>query len=330
MLRAPARYSGTLREFVREFVEPNLLSPELVSYYHRMLAEYSGGADPLYLVRQVRGTERRNVYQTKDGTRFKATDNAPSWWMHHLLFHQRRLMPERFATAVANAPAHLFDVSAAVPASISEHGWHVAHIFPVKTGDTDYARWRRSDVRARFLRNIHPCNYFFIAKTDWQLWGGNERVIGFFASYFAQRYSDVWEEFVELTKSDAGTLVKVAGEIEYTYDDKPSASRRGTSTSTPVVPAVREADLGAPVVVYEASRLLFKASVIEPLSATQRFRVVTPVGAFELSKADFQRAFPNVVISKSYREHGVYHYPTVPRAAMEFMVSRPTSEPDRD
>ena len=48
--------------------------------------------------------------------------------------------------------------------------------------------------------------------------------------------------------------------------------------------------------------------------------MITPVGTFEMTKADFYRAFPNVVRSRSYREGGVYHYPSVPKAALEFRV----------
>jgi hypothetical protein len=315
MVRPPERYSDSLSEFAARFVEPNLLDPELVAYYHRLLVDYASGADPLFLLRMVSGTERRNVYRTQDGTRFRATDNAPSWWMHHLLFHGQRLTSTEFALAIDRAPAHLFDVARAIPESISAHGWHVAHIFGVKTGDTDYTRWRRSDVRARFLRNIHPCNYFFVATTGWQRWGGNERVIGYFADLFARRYHDVWSEFVGFANADPGTLVRVVGDVHYEYEPvglpeaKPKVVRGATAaTST------------HGVVSYSATRLLFKAAVIEALDPEQRFRVETPVGTFELTKADFYRVFRNVVQSASYRDHGIYHYSTLPRKALEFRV----------
>ena len=47
--------------------------------------------------------------------------------------------------------------------------------------------------------------------------------------------------------------------------------------------------------------------------------MITPDGTFEMTKADFYRAFPNVVQSRSYREARVYHYPKVPAAAIEIL-----------
>ncbi len=71
---------------------------------------------------------------------------------------------------------------------------------------------------------------------------------------------------------------------------------------------------------YSATRLTFKASVIEALSEEQVFEVATPVGTFRLSKREFYDAFPNVVRSNSYRTAGLYHYPTVPKMADPFRV----------
>jgi curved DNA-binding protein CbpA len=73
-------------------------------------------------------------------------------------------------------------------------------------------------------------------------------------------------------------------------------------------------------VMYEFSRLCFKADVIESLSDQGSFRVVTPVGIFQMTKADFYRDFANVVRSRSYREGGIYHYPTVPQKALGYQV----------
>ena len=69
---------------------------------------------------------------------------------------------------------------------------------------------------------------------------------------------------------------------------------------------------------YEFSRLGFKADVIEPLAAGDRFRVVTPEGTYEMTKADFYRDFANVVASMSYRERGLYHYPRTPEKAFKY------------
>lgn len=75
-----------------------------------------------------------------------------------------------------------------------------------------------------------------------------------------------------------------------------------------------------PRVVYEHSRLCFIREYIEPLGVNERFRVVTAVGTFEMTRGDFERVFANVVESKSYRLHGMYHYPVVPSKADPFRV----------
>jgi len=70
---------------------------------------------------------------------------------------------------------------------------------------------------------------------------------------------------------------------------------------------------------YEFSRLGFKADVIESLGPNDRFRIVTPEGTFEMTKADFYRDFPNVAASMSYRERGLYHYPRTPARALKYL-----------
>ncbi len=70
---------------------------------------------------------------------------------------------------------------------------------------------------------------------------------------------------------------------------------------------------------YRFSRLGFRADVIEPLSPDDSFRIETPEGIFEMTKADFYRVFSNVVSSASYRERGLYHYPRTPQKALRFL-----------
>ena len=70
---------------------------------------------------------------------------------------------------------------------------------------------------------------------------------------------------------------------------------------------------------YEFHRLGFKAEVIEPLGKQDKFRIVTPEGTFEMTKGEFYRDFANVVRSMSYRERGLYHYPTTPGKALKYL-----------
>jgi len=90
-------------------------------------------------------------------------------------------------------------------------------------------------------------------------------------------------------------------------------------TNMEVAPAA--ADGTAPAATYRFSRLCFRRDLIEPIGQSEAFRVITPVGTFQMTKSDFYRDFQNVVESKSYREDGLYHYPKLPARAERYRVS---------
>src|SRR5947209_3117095 len=71
---------------------------------------------------------------------------------------------------------------------------------------------------------------------------------------------------------------------------------------------------------YNFSRLCFRRDVIENLGPHDSFRVVTPVGTFQMTKAEFYREFSNVVESRAYSQDGLYHYPKLPAKAEQFRI----------
>jgi hypothetical protein len=75
-----------------------------------------------------------------------------------------------------------------------------------------------------------------------------------------------------------------------------------------------------PKETYHFSRLCFRRDVIEPIGQSEAFRVITPVGTFQMTKSDFYRDFQNVVESRSYSQDGIYHYPKVPVRAERYRV----------
>jgi hypothetical protein len=77
----------------------------------------------------------------------------------------------------------------------------------------------------------------------------------------------------------------------------------------------------SPLTTYHFSRLCFRRDAIEQIGQSEAFRVITPVGTFQMTKSDFYRDFQNVVESKSYREGGIYHYPKLPARAEQYRVS---------
>ena len=76
-----------------------------------------------------------------------------------------------------------------------------------------------------------------------------------------------------------------------------------------------------PSATYQFSRLCFRKHEIESLGPNESFRVVTPVGTFQMTKSEFYREFRNVVSSKSYSRDGIYHYPKLPARAERFRVA---------
>ena len=74
-------------------------------------------------------------------------------------------------------------------------------------------------------------------------------------------------------------------------------------------------------VVYKYSRLCFKHKVIDALTPDDEFRVETPSGAFQMSKADFEADFGRIARTASWKRLGFYSYPVVPSKAEKYRVS---------
>ncbi|MGI8496684.1 MAG: hypothetical protein ACR2OG_03745 [Gemmatimonadaceae bacterium] len=215
MLIAPREFAGTIQKLAESHARPNFIAPHAVEAFHHALVEYLNEADPTFLIRALTKTTRGQIYRTNAGLRFKATDNSPAWWVHYVLFHECELPPASFSLILETIPTHVFEVWAQVPFSISAAGWHVAHILPVKDRNVDYQTWSRKDLVRRCVRNIHPCNYFFIPTTDWEGWGGNERVIFYFADLYRKLYGSVWKDFLALAGADSTALGVTSGSITY-------------------------------------------------------------------------------------------------------------------
>ena len=424
MVRAPAAFEGSLEQFAARYVLPNLPLPDAVARFNRSLVDYCREQLPLFLVRQVGLTERGRDYLTAEGDRFRATDNAPAWAVHYAVFHDLEVQGEQFARFIDGLPTHMFDAMRAMDSSVHDAGWHIAHIYNVKDGNTDFQHWDRETLTWRFVRNIHPCNYFLVPLVHWQASGGDERVIVYFAHLYAQRYADIWPDFLALARAEPIPYHTLFGQIRLAYgtDEPTSPAVRGSpgpasakqpaghgravgAEPAPGPGAARKpltdgqvarkmrtesawyytrrmhsdprgrtpsqmwgehdaealrlreealklydagklsrsgrpknADTGGvgvgrieapnspssagaqPSVTYHHSRLCFKADQIEPLPMDGSFRVVTKVGTFQMTKAQFYRDFANVVGSRSYRTPGGYHYPTLPARAERHRV----------
>jgi hypothetical protein len=319
-----------LANFVVENVLP---APAIVDAFHDALSRYCELDNPLFVIRAPgwARAKRGSIVTTSDGCRVRFSDNAPAWQVHHSLFQGCLEDIAQFEQFIDNLPTHFFEVTKRVPKSVNSAGWYVAHVLPVQDR-RPFTEWRRKDVTRRFVRNIHPCNLFYVPKEHgWDL-GENPAVIGYFASRLRALYPSVWDGFLRLAGTDAtatppattsSLFVPVASALTATTTSSDKAANRARQSDwAPMVSAsAQREDSGAPTTArYSYSRLCFKRDIIEPLTDDQQFEVVTPSGTFRMTKREFRSVFPNVVASASYRDGGVYHFKQVPSRAMTFLV----------
>jgi hypothetical protein len=66
------------------------------------------------------------------------------------------------------------------------------------------------------------------------------------------------------------------------------------------LPTPAEADRGIAIAYSTANFAVYRA-VIDRLRLAERFRVETQFGAYEMSRGEFEQAFPGIVASRSYR-----------------------------
>lgn len=68
------------------------------------------------------------------------------------------------------------------------------------------------------------------------------------------------------------------------------------------------------------TRLTFIRDQIEPLNWDDSFVIRTIKGNYRMTKREFYDVFSNVVNTISYKENGIYHYPTTSKKAEMFRV----------
>jgi hypothetical protein len=105
---------------------------------------------------------------------------------------------------------------------------------------------------------------------------------------------------------------------------RPDAAAEDTNNAPENVPVSVALGVAEPQVTYRFSRFCFKASAIEPLGPDDSFRMITlGDGVFQMTKAQFYADFPNVPLTASYREIGLYHSRKPPQKAMRYRICGP-------
>ena len=211
--KAPNSFKSSLADLFKQHARHVLPAPDRVRVFHEMLRDYISTPDPVFLIRKVSKMRRGETIRSASGLRLRASDNAPAWWLHYQLYATPFSNPENCDKFIDSIPTHMFDVS--LSEHINKAGWHVAHIYYAKDGNTDYQEWNHRELAWRMVRNIHPCNYFYIPKTNWQRYGGHPDVLSYFQQKYAEIYRDVWVEFLDM--ANASGLESRPGAETFTY-----------------------------------------------------------------------------------------------------------------
>ncbi len=213
---APSRFDGTIASFVHERMEPMLPSVRAVGAFHAGLVAYLERPDATFVVRHVSGLTRRERHRTDAGEVLLPGDNSPPWWVHSLLWHDA-WPPADLGAVLEALPKHVHDAQGIQHANSA--GWHLAHLLGVKDGDTDWRRWPRRDLTRRMVRNLHPCNHFFVPKAEWQRVGAHGDLHEYVAWVYRKRYRSVWSEFLSLAGGTAPRPRSQAGDLTLTISN---------------------------------------------------------------------------------------------------------------
>ena len=191
--------------YIERCIEPLLPDVRAVEAFHRALVGYLGQPDPRHLVRAVAGLERGVPITTRDGSRLIPGDNSPAWWWHAVLFNDLLVDPSKLASFIAATPFHMFKAPNRGE-TLNVKGWYVAHILGVKNRDVRWQDWPRSTAVWRFVRNIHPCNVFYVPKKPaaWIDVSADAAMLATIAAYYRHRYSSIWDEFCDLADAPPG------------------------------------------------------------------------------------------------------------------------------
>lgn len=154
------------------------------------------------------------------------------------------------------------------------------------------------------------------------------------AEFFTDEQVNSWR--VYLADEAERRRIDAAREARTPTSRVESTQRSGTSGSgrsgesrvvAPRIPRARK-EASVPVKVvpgrvsanWASERLCFYRHRIDPLRPAEQFQVkIQGVGTFQITKADFQRVFNNVIMSAQYRSQGLFSYDQIPEAARPFI-----------
>lgn len=187
---APASFNGSFADFFDAHVIPNLPPVERVNAFDKLLRAHFARTDPCYIVRKVRGLDRRTTHVNDHQLTLLAGDNSPGWYIHALLASDVPLpqSPESFFEII---PRHFHD--ARLRADLSKAGFHLAHLTNANNRDIEWRTWPREEAERRMTLNLHPWNWCLLAKSQWRKHGGRADILAFidraYAKYYGTKYT---------------------------------------------------------------------------------------------------------------------------------------------
>lgn len=103
---------------------------------------------------------------------------------------------------------------------------------------------------------------------------------------------------------------------------KTPRARAGSARKEGLIDRKANASSRRPAAQWESSQLTFFRHRIESLKPNDVFSIVLEGhGTFQITKAEFQRVFNNVIMNAEYRNQGVFKYDEIPEAARAFIQS---------
>jgi len=165
------------------------------------------------------------------------------------------------------------------------------------------------------LGDEHPNAFFHSGRSLRSVMSRNRKLWSEFEEKYGDQFQTVQDYYS--AKSAEVTIEDVSPLVPELVSAKPTTEQRARTQARRS--RGHQFRVHGDTTTYTATRLLFRADVIESLGPSQRVRIETPDGNFEMTRADFYRVFANVAQSASYLERGVYHYSRTPDKALPFL-----------
>lgn len=305
--RPPASFAGPFSGFFADHVEPNLPSPERVAAFDAFLRRYLSLESPLHVLRKVPRQVRGAIARTEVGHGILPADNSPGWWLHARLLDPAPL-PDDPVAFFATIPTHFFQVAGGD--NLNTAGFHLAHIIGVGNRDTGWISWTGPELARRMRLNLHPCNWFLLAREGWRAAGEDRAILRWVAHRYDRRYGATYETFRRDVA--AGPVDEAPADPWYEYGTAPATAapraagrprRNGGSTENPRRlnrPAIWKALVGGDL-------------VLDIRLGTRRYLV--PHDAL----VAWVGANTGALATASWVGRGHYSWPATPRAMLAFL-----------